>query len=68
VKTFRDLKVWQKAHELVLEVYRITKTFPNEEKFGLVSQLRRSASSVATNIVEGFKRKSNRDYAHFLND
>ena len=67
MKTFRDLKVWQKAHELVLKIYRITKEFPNEEKFGLVSQLRRSASSIPTNIVEGFKRKSKRDYAHFLN-
>ena len=67
MKTFRDLKVWQKAHNLVLEIYRITKKFPSEEKFGLVSQLRRSAVSVATNIVEGFKRKSDRDYAHFLN-
>jgi len=67
VKTFRDLKVWQKAHELVLKIYKITKAFPSEERFGLISQMRRSASSIATNIVEGFKRRSNRDYAHFLN-
>jgi len=67
VKTFRDLKVWEKAHKLVLEIYKTTKGFPAEEKFGLVSQLRRSASSVPTNIVEGFKRKSKRDYGHFLN-
>ena len=52
---------------LVLEIYKITRNFPNEEKFGLTSQLRRSASSVPTNIVEGFKRKSKRDYSHFLN-
>lgn len=67
IKTFRDLNVWQKAHKLVLNIYRITKDFPKEEKYGLVSQLRRSAASVPTNIVEGFKRKSKTDYAHFIN-
>jgi four helix bundle protein len=67
VKTFRDLKVWEKAHKLVLEIYKITKNFPNEEKFGLVSQLRRSASSIPTNLAEGFKRKSKKDFAHFVN-
>ena len=67
MKTFRDLKVWQKAHTLVLKIYEITKIFPREERFGLISQLRRSAISIPTNIVEGFKRKGNRDYAHFLN-
>ena len=67
VKTFRDLIVWQKAHALVLDVYRVTNTFPNEERFGLVSQLRRSAGSIATNIVEGHKRKSRKDYLNFLN-
>ncbi|MFH1798141.1 MAG: four helix bundle protein [Candidatus Omnitrophota bacterium] len=67
VTTFRELKVWQKAHELVLEVYKITKNFPKEERFGLVSQIRRSASSIATNIVEGNKRKSRKEYLYFLN-
>ena len=67
MKTFRDFKVWEKAHALVLGIYKITKEFPKEEKFGLVSQLRRSASSIPPNIVEGFKRKSKRDYAYFLN-
>jgi len=67
IKTFRDLKVWEKAHKLVLEIYKVTKNFPSEERYGLVAQLRRSAASVPTNIVEGFKRKSNRDYAHFIN-
>lgn len=68
VKTFRDLLVWQKSHLLVLEVYKITKGFPSEEKFGLISQLRRSVCSIATNIVvEGRKRKSRKDYSHFLN-
>lgn len=67
VKTFRDLRVWQKAHELVLAVYKFTKNFPVDEKYGLVSQLRRSAASVPTNIVEGFKRSSKKEYAHFIN-
>jgi len=67
IKTFRDLNVWQKAHNLVLKVYKITKKFPEEEKYGLVGQLRRSAASIPTNIVEGFKRKSKKDYAHFIN-
>ena len=67
IKTFRDLNVWQKAHNLVLEIYKITRDFPKEERYGLVSQLRRSAASTPTNIVEGFKRKSKKDYAHFIN-
>ena len=65
--TFRNLKVWQKAHEMALEIYKGTKTFPSSEKYGLIAQIRRSAVSVATNIVEGYKRKSSKDFAHFLN-
>ena len=66
-KTFRDLRVWQKSHDLTLKIYKITKYFPSEEKFGIVSQLRRAASSVPTNIVEGYKRKSSKEYSYFLN-
>ena len=65
--TFRDLKVWQKSHDLTLRIYKITKLFPNEEKFGIISQLRRAASSIPTNIVEGFKRRSSKEYSYFLN-
>ena len=54
IKNFRDLKVWCKAHKLVLFVYRITQDFPVREKFGLTSQIRRAIVSVASNIVEGF--------------
>ena len=57
IKRFEDLKVWQKSHELVLEVYKVTQQFPNEEKFGLTSQIRRFAASVAANIAEGSKRQ-----------
>lgn len=64
---FRNLKVWEKAHNLVLEVYSITKKFPDEEKFGLISQIRKSASSVPTNIVEGCKKSTGRDFLRFLN-
>jgi four helix bundle protein len=67
MKTFKDLKVWQKAHSLTLDIYKLTQSFPCEEKFGLVSQLRRSVSSIPTNIVEGFKRRSKKDFAHFIN-
>lgn len=67
VKTFRDLLVWQKAHLLALKVYECSKVFPSEEKYGLISQLRRSVSSIPTNIVEGQKRNSTKDFLHFLN-
>ncbi|OGY46033.1 MAG: four helix bundle protein [Candidatus Buchananbacteria bacterium RIFCSPHIGHO2_01_FULL_39_8] len=67
VITFRSLKVWQKAHSLVLNVYQVTQGFPSAEKFGLVSQMRRAAVSVACNIVEGFRRKSLRDSLNFYN-
>ncbi|MDO8505105.1 MAG: four helix bundle protein [bacterium] len=67
IRTFRDLQVWQKAHALLLEVYKATATFPTNEMYGLVSQLRRAILSVASNIVEGFHRKSVRDSLHFYN-
>ncbi len=64
---FQNIKVWQKAHKLVLEVYKTTRAFPVLERYGLVTQIRRSVSSVATNIVEGYKRRSDKEFAHFLN-
>jgi four helix bundle protein len=67
MKTFRDLKVWEKSHNLVLEIYKVAKNFPSEERFGLTSQIKRAAISIPTNIVEGFKRKGHKDFAHFLN-
>jgi four helix bundle protein len=67
VQRFTDLKVWQRSHALTLEIYRFTATFPTDERFGLISQLRRAAVSVPTNIAEGSKRQSNPDYARFLN-
>lgn len=66
MQDFRNLKVWQKAHPLVLDVYRVTRTFPKEETYGLVSQMRRSAMSIPTNISEGCGRQSDPDFMRFL--
>jgi len=66
-KTFEDLIVWQKAHQFVLEVYRFTDSFPKTEVYGLTSQLRRAAVSIAANIAEGFKKNGKIDKARFMN-
>jgi len=67
IKSFKDLIVWRKAHELTLEIYKIVAIFPRYEEFGLSSQLRRCSVSVPSNIAEGFKRKSRNDSLHFYN-
>lgn len=67
IENFRQLEVWQKAHQLVLAVYRVTKNFPADERFGLVSQIRRAAISVPANIAEGFKRRGQPDKIRFYN-
>jgi len=66
MRNFRELTVWQKAHDLALEVYRDTKGFPADERFGLTVQLRRAAVSIASNIAEGCGRGSDKDFARFL--
>ena len=66
MRDFRELKVWQKAHRFVLDLYRHTQGFPAEERFGLTVQLRRAAVSVASNIAEGCGREGERDFARFL--
>jgi four helix bundle protein len=63
---FKELKVWQKAIELVTETYLITKSFPKDEIFGLISQIRRCVVSIPSNIAEGCGRKSDRDFSNFL--
>jgi len=62
----RELKVWEKAHHLTRQVYRITKKFPSDERFGLTVHLRRAAASVPTNIAEGCGRDSERELARFM--
>jgi four helix bundle protein len=64
---FTQLQVWQRAHQLVLSIYRYSGTFPKEERYGLTSQLRRAAVSVPTNLAEGAKRQSQADFARFIN-
>jgi four helix bundle protein len=67
VDTFKKLKVWQKAHELTMGVYQATKSFPRDEMYGMISQIRRAALSTSTNIVEGSRRRTRNDFRHFLN-
>lgn len=67
VRDFRDLKVWILGKEIVLEIYHISSKFPKEELYGLVSQMRRSALSIPSNIAEGFNRTHKKDYKRFLN-
>ena len=66
VTSYRDLRVWQKGMDLAAEVYRLTKRWPKEELYGLVSQVRRSAASVPANIAEGYGRQSSASYGQFL--
>src|SRR5215831_9054067 len=66
-QSFKELLVWQKSHAVVLEVYRLTRKLPREELFGLTSQMRRAAVSVAANIAEGFKKRGKPDKARQLN-
>ena len=67
MQRFTDLKVWQQGHALVLKVYKLSRSLPPDERFGLVTQLRRAVLSVPTNIAEGSKRQSRQEFAHFLN-
>ena len=64
---FQNVIAWQKAHAFVLEVYRITKIFPDEERFGLISQFRRAAVSIEANIAEGYKKLSKADKLRLMN-
>jgi four helix bundle protein len=66
VTDFKKLKVWQKAHQVTLSTYRATATFPKEEMYGLTSQLRRAAASIAANIAEGCGRRSDGEMCRFI--
>ena len=66
IKSFKDLRIWQKGIQLVEDVYAVSRSFPKEEVYGLQSQLRRSAVSIPSNIAEGFARLHNKEYRNFL--
>ena len=66
VKSYKDLIIWQKSMDLVMEIYSLTKTFPREEIYGLSSQMRRAAVSIPSNIAEGHGRNSTKEYIKFL--
>ncbi|HEX9704267.1 MAG TPA: four helix bundle protein [Gemmatimonadales bacterium] len=63
---FRRVKAWEKSHRVTLEVYRVTRSFPREERYGLTAQMRRAAASVSANIAEGCGRRGRREFAQFL--
>ncbi|RPJ50215.1 MAG: four helix bundle protein [Acidobacteria bacterium] len=67
IRTFKDLVVWQKAFELAFEIYRVTKSFPSDERYGLTAELRKTARSVPYNIAEGHRRETTTEYIRFLN-
>lgn len=66
MRDFHQLSVWQKSHQFTLDVYTLTRAYPKDELFGLTSQIRRSSSSIATNIAEGCGRGSDADFGRFL--
>ena len=66
LKSFKGLKVWQKSYKLCLKVYKMSSTFPKDERYGLTSQIRRSSVSIPSNIAEGYGRKTKADYIRML--
>ena len=66
MQDFRNLEVWRLAHEMTLSIYRVTKSFPTDERYGLTSQLRRAAVSIEANLAEGCGRGSDADFARFV--
>ena len=66
MRNFRELQVWHKAMDIGVKTYQLTRSFPSEEKFGLVSQLNRAAVSISSNIAEGASRTSDKDFRRFL--
>jgi four helix bundle protein len=66
IETYRDLDIWKKGIEVVKDIYKLTEKFPRQEIYGLVSQMRRSAISIPSNVAEGFKRYHNKEYKQFL--
>ena len=67
MRDFKKYTVWEQSHSLTLAIYQMTKLYPSDEKFGIISQMRRAASSIPTNIAEGCGKSSDKDFARFLN-
>lgn len=67
MRDFRNYKVWERSHRFTIDIYKTTKEFPKEEMFGMTSQIRRAASSITINIAEGCGRRSDAEFAYFLN-
>lgn len=68
MKDFRNLQVWEKAHQLTLAIYKATENFPENERYGLISQMRRSSASIPTNIAEGCGREGDTELARFFSN
>jgi len=66
IRSYRDLEIWKEGIELVKDIYRLTENFPKQEMYSLVSQMRRSALSIPSNVAEGFRRYHNKEYKQFL--
>ena len=66
MKTYKELEVWEKGVELTIKIYKLTKSFPSQEKYALTSQMQKSAVSIPSNIAEGWGRGSTKEYIHFL--
>ena len=66
MRDFRELKVWEKAHRLTLRLYKLTRSFPKDERYGLTAQIRRAAASIGANIAEGCGRRTPGDFARLL--
>ena len=66
MRNFKELKIWQKGFKIAVDTYHIAETFPAAEKFGLISQITRAATSIPSNIAEGSSRKSDKDYSRFI--
>ncbi len=66
MRDFRSIKAWHKAHQLTLDIYKMTEAFPDSERYGLISQMRRASASIPTNIAEGCGRQSNAELVRFM--
>ena len=66
MRNYRELKVWQRAHQLTLDLYKVTRSFPQYEQYGLTSQIRRAASSIGANLAEGCGRRGDAEFARFV--